>query len=175
MNRSNRKISLGLCVSSMTILMAFSLPSIGQQNVSESALSYIDSYVNMRFEELPKYYSNTTTFQDPTLELISTEAARTMVGEDQIMNKLHQNFAGILNPHYKMITAFTAGPYTIITGVFEYDQNGTAFGGPDILFHFSLKNTTIIVEANGKIGQHIDYMDYAEWMRQYKNQQTIKK
>lgn len=156
-------------------LLAFSsCAQPNMENVSTNALEYVDSYVNMGFDELRNFYTDSSTFQDPTLTLIDKEAAEAVVGPVAILEKFKRNFNGIQQQKYSIENAFTSGDYTLLSGVFEYNQNGTAFGGVDWIYHFRLKNTTVIIERNGKIVSHTDYMDYAEWLRQYEYQNNSK-
>lgn len=139
-------------------------------NISKTAQDYINAYIYLRFDELPNFFTSSSTFQDPTLALVSPDAGQTVTGTKAIMEKLNRNFKGIKNPKYVITEAYTVGDFSIIVGVYDYDQNATAFGGPDLLVHFSLKSTTILKEENGKILQHTDYMDYASWFQQFEAQ-----
>lgn len=137
------------------------------QNIAQQ---YVDDYINLKFDELAKYYNTESIFQDPTLALIDQSAAQKVTGKIAILEKLKRNFNGVTAPKYKLTTSYQVGDYSVFTGVYDYTQNATAFGGPNVLINFSLKSTTILKVKGEKILEHIEYMDYGSWFEQYKKQ-----
>ncbi len=142
--------------------------------VSPDANAYVTAYINMEFDVLGTYYTDHSTFQDPTLALISADAAKAVKGKTAILAKLKRNFNGVTQPVYELKEAYTVGSYSIFVGVYSYVQNATAFGGPDVDIHFSLKSTTILEEVDGKIVAHTEYMDYGSWFKQFEAQKNGK-
>lgn len=160
---------------SMMNLSAFAQLKTSSSNISENAKTYIDAYVNMQFEDLAEFYAKTSIFQDPTLEIISEDAAQIVIGKEAIIEKLKRNFNGITEQHYELTQAYSVGNYSIFVGIYNYVQNATAFGGPDLKIYFSLKSTTILKESKDSIIEHKEYMDYASWFEQYETQKNSKK
>ena len=153
-------------------------PSCAQQSLTNkggfSTQQYIDDYVNMQFDDLAKYYTSESIFQDPTLVLIDKNAAKKVQGIKAILEKLRRNFNGITRQKYTLNTYYKVGDYSIYTGVYDYTQNATAFGGPNVDIQFSLKSTTILKEKEGKVIEHIEYMDYSSWFEQFEAQKNLK-
>lgn len=159
-------------------LLVFAYSSCAQSPVlqkNQVTHQYIDAYVNLDFEALGDYYDTSSVFQDPTLALIDARAALPVTGKAAILEKLNRNFAGITAPHYILKEQYTVGAYSIFSGIFEYTQNATAFGGPDLDIHFSLKSTTILTEQDGTILEHLEYMDYTAWFEQFETQKNAHK
>lgn len=147
--------------------------SENNQVISESAMAYVEAYINQDFNRLKLYYDDSSTFQDPTLALIDSAAALPVTGPIKIIEKLHRNFNGVRDGKYKLVMSYSTGDLSVFVGTYAYTQNATAFGGPNQDIQFALKSTTILKEKEGKIIEHIEYMDYASWFEQY-NSQLIK-
>lgn len=172
MNKA-KKISLGYVA--MQLMAGVCFTQEAAPSDQSIASQYVDAYVKMKFKALAKYYTDTSSFQDPTLTLISADAAQVVFGMENIIEKLKKNFSGVKRQKYVLRENYTVGEYNIYSGVYSYAQNATEFGGPDVVVDFSLRSTTILKERDGKILEHVEYMDYARWYEQYEAQTNEKK
>lgn len=163
----------------MTLLVLSQLSALAQTAgkdvaISEHVRSYVDAYTNLQFDKLAGYYTDTSVFQDPTLALIADNAAKPVIGPKAILEKLSRNFYGVTQQSYQLTDAYAVGDYAILSGVYDYVQNATSFGGPDVDIHFSLRSTTVLKSDQGKIIEHVDYMDYTSWFEQFEAQKNQK-
>ena len=172
MQNSNKNVRKLFSILMLIFLTGLSSESSAQDQTSavEIANNYVEIYVNVEIDKLAGFYSEYSSFQDPTLEAVSADAALEVKGPIAIIEKLKRNFKGVMKPKYKLNNYYHTGRYHIFQGEYSYEQNGVNFGGPDIDFKFNLQSTTILLIDNGKVLKHIEYMDYKKWFEQFNNQ-----
>lgn len=161
------KIPAALAVTAAFAIFSRSAPTMPAPDPLDVAAKYLVAYGAMDFERLAGFYTEDSTWQDPTGAEIgaSTEVFR---GPDAIRAHLAQATYGLENLTFDLPERFTSGGQVVCFGTMSYDTALAAPDGTARSASFAVR-TVIVLEVKGeKVLAHTDYADFRAWSEQYR-------
>lgn len=155
----------------------FSLQVLVAQDgdVAKIASEYLSLYTSMQFDEIQKFYTEDSIFEDPTMSIFNENGHyETPKGPRNIADFLTKGFNNISDVHFEIKSQYTSGIVAYHQGILHFKSSigTTKEGNP---FRFELPLAIILSIKNGKIIRHQDIADYETWNQQYLSQSRISK
>lgn len=128
---------------------------------------YLSLYTSMNFNELRKFYTEESVFEDPTTSVFDASGNyQKLKGPDNITDFLVKGFAGISDIRFEIQKEYISGVVAFQYGILHYSSTIgiTKDGTP---FQFELPLAIVLIIKNGKVIHHQDLADYKTWNQQY--------
>lgn len=149
-----RKFFSSLRLLLLTFLVTSPLSSANEEkelDLVQVAKSYLSFYGKGEIEPLGSYLTANARFSDPSMDV---------TGKDKIIDSLKQVFSSISNMKFDVENSYVSGQTNYITqGKVYFDIKGAALGLEKKLFHIKMPMIIVLDIKQGKIVEHIDYMD----------------
>jgi len=156
------------------IVLSSSHLVIAQESVSELGKDYLALYTTKQFDEITKYYNESSVFEDPTTSIFSqNKDYQILTGPKPISDFLKQGFKNVSSINYNIEREYTSGVIHFTYGKLDY-ESVFKVEGEEREMKFSIYLTIILTIKDGKVVHHQDIVDYATWFQQYRNQAGAK-
>ncbi len=132
-----------------------------QQSAATGSVAdaYIDAYIAMDWERIAPLLADKATFHDPTAETLF--GATQKQGKADILTGFREGYAAITKMTLHRTRTLHSGHYAIVEGDLVW---GVKF--PDNRLVESRAPFIVIVRVeDGKVVEHRDYVDYAQFVR----------
>lgn len=155
----NRFIDKKAIANVALLATAFALATPTQGASTNVAAEYMRAYSIFDVGALASFYSENALFRDPTSEVWG-ESAWNMDGKADILRRI-ESFASKydnVSIDYNVREQYESAGYNVFTGKakISYEKDGT-------LETRCLLVTTIVTTKDGKVAEHRDYFDYANY------------
>jgi limonene-1,2-epoxide hydrolase len=156
----------------LLLAVLISMNSIGllAQSTEEVADKYLVLYTSKQFDAMKGYYTDQSTFQDPTMSFFDQESKyETLKGSDNIIAFLKDGFASISKIDFQVQNNFAVGVINYSYGILKYKYTVDREGKTKVM-DIALPLAIILEIKDGKVIRHQDIADYNEYYKQYKEQ-----
>lgn len=170
LNQRENFMKRRLAVFSLCVTLGFALmptPAFAQkvgytqQSAATATVAdaYIDAYIAMDWNRIEPLLADNATFHDPTAEVLF--GSKQKEGKPAIMTAFRQGYATVTKMTLHRTRAIHAGNYGIVEGELEW---AVKFPG-DRLVQSRGPFIIIVRVEGGKVVEHRDYVDYAQFIK----------
>jgi limonene-1,2-epoxide hydrolase len=132
--------------------------------------TYLSLYTSLKFDEMTKYYSDNSIFEDPTMSFFNEDKSYEIItGPKNINTFLKEAFKKITDVSFKIEKQYNAGVIFFYYGTFNYKYDIGKDNNLKII-NLSLPLAIILTVKDNKIIHHQDIADYNLWFKQYNQQ-----